>query len=206
MKTWDEFAKRCATWLPDVPVFTVTDEAFEAARDFYVETMAWRSDPITVATTVVATQDYTITNPADTEIAALCAAWLDGEELDVAKAGELDDYFPGETGTVEKVWLFTPSSVRLLKTPDIAGQVVKATVAYIPKSTATGIADDLFTMHWRPIVHKICGRLMRQKGKPWFDQALAAWHDGQADSLSLGYGSIVGPISRRPYRVKMAPI
>lgn len=205
-KIWADFTPRLAVHLPDVPSFTVTDEAVESAREFFQEARAWRSNKITLATTVALQADYTITNPTDQEICGLQAVWLDSKEIKVAAPGDEDDYEPGEEGLVERVQLVDTVTVRLLPTPTTAGNVVKGVVAYMPALTAAGLSDALFALHWRPIMHKIAMRLMLQQGKPWFNGKLAQWHSDEYDRLALAAGTLAGPVSRTPLRVKLSPM
>lgn len=203
MKAWSEFIPLVAMSLPGCPRFEIEGMAKAMAIEFYQQSRAWRARDVTlVASTTLGQADYNVTNPSDTDLAGLPAVWIDGEEVPEIIGGATDDYAPGEQSSTNGVQLTSGSTVRVVPAPDASALVIKATVAYKPASTATGLSDQLFAKHSSVISSKVLQELLIQPGKPWSNANLSAYYGNKAIVDGLNASTEAGRLRRTPLRVR----
>jgi hypothetical protein len=130
--------------------------------------------------------------------------WIRDKEARELIPGESDDTYPGETGTKPGVGVASADIIYLSPVPDSSGSVIKATVAYRPSLSATGISDELWHQHREAIELRLLGMLMKDFGKPWSDPKMALFYDDQYAVKGLAVGSDAGPVRRTPLRVKLS--
>lgn len=197
-KLWADFIPAIVSELPDCPRFTMASAVQYVAREFYRQTRAWRVRDVTLATTVAGQPGYTVTtNPTDGILVGLPAVWIADEEVDEIAFGGEDDALPTDRDDRPAVGVSGPSSILLVPPPLSSGLLVKATAAYAPAPTATGISDQLHDEHHEAIERAAVARLKRMYGKPWSDPQGAVLADQEAARLALHAASAAGPQRRR---------
>ena len=203
MKPWSTFFRTIAPEVGECPAPTMEHAIKEAAIDFYSENRVWRVEGVILATTVIGQREYTVTsNPADTILVGLPVVWVGDEEVDEAAPGASDDVDPGYNDTAWSVRVVGDAKIRVTPGPVAAGDVIKATAAYAPGSTALGLDDKLYAQHHKAIEHKALSRLMRQKTRPWYDPSEASRHAQEELRETLWISSQTGPTRRNPLRTK----
>lgn len=204
MKTWIDMAPFVAMYAADCPVFTIAEEAQLAAVEFFADTRVWRSeDRILLATTTAGQAAYSVTNPANTEIVGLPAVWLGNREIGEALQRDRADLATEPVGRPEKLALITGVTVRLLPTPQIGGEELRATVAYGPTMAAAGIADDaVYLAHRETLRELTLAKLKRMQGKPWSDPRAAEQHQREYEQRASDASTLAGPRRRNRLRTK----
>lgn len=205
MKLWSAFFRAIVTELGDCPTFTMEDAIKRAAQDFYRDTRAWRVEGVTLATTVIGQRAYTVTtNPTDADLVGLPAVWIGDDEVQEAAPGESDDVSSTYTDQTWRVRVTGAAAISLTPGPTEAGQIIKATAAYAPADSATGLDDGLYAEHRRAIEHAALAILLLQKARPWYDPNLSEYHARAGKVAALRFSSMAGPSRRHPLRSRPA--
>jgi hypothetical protein len=206
MIPWSDFAPRCAAFAPDVPAFSVADEAIRSARTYFDDTRAWRAYSIAIGTTVAAQASYAWgALPADAEVCGVTSLWLGGRKVAEAQPGAIEELEPGKAGTVERV-RHTSAGIQLLPAPSYGGEAMVVTLALMPAAASLGLDDALYLQHSEAIVHHILAIVKMHEGKPYSNPASAAAHEREYKRLAMDASSAAGPRTTGPYRTRMSPI
>lgn len=203
MKAWDAFLPRVMPDVPGCPSFTVEEAIRQAAIDFFHESGAWLAAGTAVlASTAAGQAGYAVTVPDNTGIARLRAVWVGSEEVEVLLPGEELDIAPGERAEQWRVGLTSPTTIQLSPAPLQGGQQITAAVAYEPTEAAEGIDDVLFA-RWRTAIEaKAKTLLLAQPGEEWTQPLALSLHEGIYQREVMLASNSVGPVRRRPLRVK----
>lgn len=203
-RTWLDMVPDITMFLADCPAFTIVDEMKRVARQYFATSRSWRSTtPVTLATIIIAQAQYTVVgNPAGQEIAGLPAVWIGNDEVDEARPGLQNEYFPGETGTRLAVMAIDGATIQVVPVPSAAAGVIKAIVAYMPTAAATGLPEQLYLLHLEALREKVLSRLKAQKDKPWYDPGGVIDARREASVQGNRLSSNIGPIRRNPKRTK----
>jgi hypothetical protein len=178
-KTWAELAPWVTMHVTQVPTFLVEDQLIVAAREFFRRSCVWRSQVITLLTTVAAQQEYAYSPPSNAELNRVHAAWVAGVEIDLANVSDLAADDSTTTDDTFAVGVRPTNVAFLVPAPVTAGQIVKARVSYKPSSSAVGIPFEAFDAWREAIGAGAAALLMRMADKPWTSPAMAAELDKQ---------------------------
>lgn len=201
MKTWDDFLPACAPFLPGCPSFEVKDKLRLAAIEFLERSRWWRAEQVPLVTTEAGVRDYFITDlPEDAGLTHIQAAWVGQRHVGVAAPGETLLSYPSEQQDRWKVALIGQAQIRLSVAPIVGGEVLTATVAYIPTETAEGVPPTVYYRWHEAIEKRAIGELMMQAGKAW-SSAMAPTHLNRFEKLQREAAEEAGPVGRqrRPF-------
>lgn len=203
-RAWLDMVPDITMFLADCPAFTIRDEMVRVARQYFATSRSWRSTvPVTLATIIPLQGSYTVAgNPTGQEIAGLPAVWIGKDEVDEARPGSQNEYFPGETGTKLSVMALDGATIQVVPIPSAAAGIIKAIVAYMPTAAATGLPEQLYLLHMEVLREKVLGRLKAQKDKPWYDPGGVIDARREAGIQGNRLSSNIGPIKRNPKRTK----
>lgn len=203
LRLWEESLPRCVGKLPGCPEFLIIDALRDAAIEFMERSRIWTVEAVTLATTIAGQRDYDVTVlPEDTGLTHIHVAWVGDREVPVIRAGTTHEAHPTETDDEYGLLLLGRDSLRLSPAPSVAGEVIKATVSYMPTETSPGIENELYT-RWREAIEKrAIAELQQDTGQPW---SSAQWtlHMERFDKLLNEAANEAGPVSRNPLRVRM---
>lgn len=178
-KTWAELAPWVTLHVTQAPIFMVEDQLIVAAREFFRRSCIWRSQVITLATTVAAQQEYSYSPPSNAELNRVHAAWVDGEEIGLASTALLAEDDGTTTDDDVSVGARATNVVFLVPAPTSAGKVVKARVSYKPSTSAVGIPVEAFDAWKDAIGAGAAAAMLRMVGHPWANPVMAQALDAQ---------------------------
>ncbi len=178
-KTWAELAPWVTMHVKQVPTFMVEDQLIVAAREFFRRSCVWRSQAITLATTVAAQQEYAYSPPSNAELNRVHVAWIAGVEIGLATVSDLAADNGTTTDDTFAVGARPTNVAFLVPAPMSAGQVIKARVSYKPSTAATGIPVEAFDAWREAIGAGAAAVLLRMPDKQWTNPAAAGALDAQ---------------------------
>lgn len=137
-----------------------------AAREFYERTRVWR--PWLEITTVGVTREYALPAPADSEVARLERATLNGAPFDLLQADSQAVDLSNDVGTDNGLASVSSDLKRVIFTREQAtGSLLRVQAVLMPSETAAGLADPDYAQYVRAIAKGAAAELLSQSGVQW---------------------------------------
>ena len=174
---WSDWDDDVLPELPGVQQAMARHHVKLAAIEFCRRSWAWIIDqgPIPVSANVA---EYDWNRPANTDVARVIVAWLEGRRVESLTRKELSARFgdyKNLSGSPEYYLQDSPNKLILVPKPNstiMAG--VTAVTALQPKRAATGLETTIRERWGDVIAAGAKYRLMRMPKKPWTDKDIAA--------------------------------
>lgn len=175
---FDLFLPEVLPECPGAPEPVAINAIRNACFDFCRRSLVWNEFQVS-ATYQANTAEYTVTSPANGQVALIMGITLD--EKRTIYPASVDEIAAGRpawrtaTGTIE--WFVTsdPNTFRFVAVPDTSGTFV-AQVAYAPSRTATTVDASLHSLYLETIKYGALWKLKSMQGQPWTDPAGATAH------------------------------
>lgn len=198
MKTWADFLPRMVDHLPGCPEFSMLEAVRDAAIEFFERTRVWKRENVTLATTVAGQGTYFLDIddlPEGAALTHLHAAWVGTEPVTIGRRAGRTDVAPGEQDALARAELRISgrADVTLSPAPETSGDVIKATVSFVPTQVSDGIDDELFYLYREAIEKRAIAELQSQEDKPW-TSAKAVGHGQRYERLQREAAEDAGPV------------
>lgn len=201
--TWINMAQAVQEYVPGVAIFQIESHLRDAAREFFRLSRIWRSaDGITLFTTVGSQSSYTYTPPTNAELAAVHAAWVGTDPLDVMEAGEGLTFDPTVTSDTFAVGARATDTFITAPAPVSAGLVVKGTVSYVPADDAVGIPTAAWNEWGKRLAAGAAARLIAMPNQRWASPNSEGALRSMFMQAVFEASNEAGPSMARPLRVK----
>lgn len=202
--TWATMRPAVLRYAVECPNFRIDEALRNACDEFFRKSRVWRTDLLTLLTTVAGTSVYTYVAPTNAEVCQVLVAWDGSSEIDVALPGEEDDTSPVDAGDDFMIGVRPINKLYLTQPAGSSGTVIKGRLALKPSSDALGIPTEAWTQWKRGIAAGAARLLVTERNKPWSAPdsygGLSSWFDEDIGRAA----STAGRTHRRPIRVTPA--
>ena len=177
MRPLSDFRYLVAPEVPGAASIVIDNAVLRTCRDFCDKTHIWRYEHPAVAM-VSGTSDYTLTPPAETEVAWVNSATQGTHDVSPVGRDIAKKLYPaGRTGSVaDSFYMLDSGTFRVLPTPTGNPQPITLDIALRPIMAATTIGAILFDEWGEYIAHGALSRLLAMPGKNWSEPNTAAFH------------------------------
>lgn len=201
LATWEDLRQHVMLHVNGAPIFEVDRQLRLSAREFLTNSRLWREENYFLGTTAPGVSTYTIALPENGELAAICAAWVDGQEANVMLPGEQNTIPPGETSADCLIGARGPEQVFVAPAPNRSATML-GTVAWTVNMRATGVPRWIADEYGEAIGCGAVARLQLMPNRTWSSPQLAGVHMERFRSEVDEASNRAGPVSSRPLRVK----
>lgn len=163
--------------VPDCPSPTITQAVRQACIDFCQSSLYLRAN-LDAFNTVIGDDEYELTAPADSVVAAVITVRCGGRIIDPVRQEDLDaeaNYWRDLEGSPGR-YLQPDESTIILNPVPSSIEEVRIMVALRPTQASGGVDSAIYERFQDAIMSGALARLMAMPGVAWSNTALADWH------------------------------
>jgi hypothetical protein len=201
--SWDELQQLVAGHVNECPVFLQLDAVKRAAQEFFRRSGVWRTDEVTLLTTVAAQQSYAHAPTINAQLERVYSAWSGEDELDVSLPGEAANTPNATTesdATQLRIEARDGNVLWLSPMPATAGTVVRGTLVYVPTRAGAGIPLRAFDEWGTGIAARAAAELVIEPGKQWSSPGMYGGLMSLFSNACMEASVAGGPVRRKPLR------